>query len=58
VRTTASFLLLNVPVSTQGDVWARYIVRMDEMRESVKICLQALDGMSGGPLNAGAPTPV
>ncbi len=33
----------NVPISTDGDVWARYVVRMQEMRESVKICQQALD---------------
>jgi NADH-quinone oxidoreductase subunit D len=32
-----------VPVSTDGDVWARDVVRMEEMRESVKICQQALD---------------
>ncbi len=32
-----------VPVSTDGDVWARYVVRVQEMRESVKICQQALD---------------
>lgn len=44
-----------VPVSDRGDVWARYIVRMEEMRESVKICQQALDGMPGGPLKADAP---
>jgi NADH-quinone oxidoreductase subunit D len=31
-----------VCVSNGCDVWARYIVRMDEMRESVKICNQAL----------------
>jgi len=34
-----------VPISTEGDVWARYVVRMQELRESVKICQQALDGM-------------
>src|SRR5258707_14444478 len=34
----------NVPTSNAGDVWARYIVRMQEFRESIKICLQALDG--------------
>ncbi|HEY0163496.1 MAG TPA: NADH-quinone oxidoreductase subunit D, partial [Edaphobacter sp.] len=34
-----------VPTSTVGDVWARYVVRMQELRESVKICQQALDGM-------------
>jgi NADH-quinone oxidoreductase subunit D len=44
-----------VPVSRDGDVWARYVVRMDEMRESVKICQQALDGMPGGPIVANAP---
>ncbi len=44
-----------VPISHDGDVWARYVVRMDEMRESVKICQQALDGMPDGPLKADAP---
>jgi NADH-quinone oxidoreductase subunit D len=44
-----------VPTSTVGDVWARYIVRMQEMRESVKICLQALDGMPEGRIVADAP---
>ena len=45
----------NVPTSTVSDVWARYIVRMQEMRESVKICLQALDGMPEGRIVADAP---
>ena len=44
-----------VPTSTVGDVWARYLVRMDEMRESTKICLQALDGMPEGRIVADAP---
>jgi NADH-quinone oxidoreductase subunit D len=44
-----------VPVSNDGDVWARYIVRLQEMRESVKICQQALDGMPEGPIKADAP---
>jgi len=44
-----------VPTLTSGDVWARYLVRMDEMRESVKICLQALDGMPEGRIVADAP---
>ena len=44
-----------VPVSNDCDVWARYIVRMDEMRESVKICQQALDGMPEGRIVADAP---
>jgi NADH-quinone oxidoreductase subunit D len=44
-----------VPVSNDCDVWARYIVRLEEMRESVKICQQALDGMPEGPIKADSP---
>ncbi len=44
-----------VPTSQVGDVWARYIVRLEEMRESVKICQQALDGMPEGPIKADSP---
>ena len=44
-----------VPVSNVGDVWTRYTVRVQEMRESVKICQQALDGMPTGPIKADAP---
>jgi len=44
-----------VPVSSAGDVWARYLVRLQEMRESVRICQQALDGMPDGPIKADAP---
>ena len=32
----------SVPVQTAGDVYSRYLVRVAEMRESVKICRQAL----------------
>jgi len=45
----------NVPVSKDGDCWARYTVRLVEMRESVKIIQQALDGMPEGPVKADAP---
>jgi NADH-quinone oxidoreductase subunit D len=44
-----------VPISQVGDVWARYLVRLIEMRESVKICQQALDGMPEGEIKADAP---
>ena len=44
-----------VPISTDGDCWARYVVRLDEMRESVKMIQQALDGMPDGPIKADAP---
>jgi NADH-quinone oxidoreductase subunit D len=44
-----------VPTSTAGDTWARYLVRLDEMRESVSIIQQALDGMPEGAVKADAP---
>jgi len=39
----------NVPVYTAGDVYDRYKVRLNEMRESVRIVQQCLDGMPQGP---------
>jgi NADH-quinone oxidoreductase subunit D len=39
----------NIPVGTVGDGYDRYRVRMAEMRESVRIIEQALDGMPEGP---------
>ena len=39
----------DVPVYPNGDVYDRYLVRMDEMRESVRIIEQCLDGMPEGP---------
>jgi len=38
----------DVPVATEGDVYARFTVRIREMRESVRIIEQALDGLPGG----------
>src|SRR3954464_7716992 len=38
-----------VPVHAEGDVYARYRVRMDEMRESVRIVDQALRRLPDGP---------
>ncbi len=37
-----------VPTSTDGDVYARYIVRIQEMYESIRIVHQALDNLPGG----------
>ena len=44
-----------IPTRQAGDVYARYQVRMDEMRESAKIIQQALAGMPEGPFKADAP---
>ena len=44
-----------VATETDNDVWARYRVRMKEMRESAKIITQALEGMPEGPWQADAP---
>jgi NADH-quinone oxidoreductase subunit D len=44
-----------VPLRTDGDVFARYMCRVDELRESNKIVKQALDGMPSGPIKADAP---
>jgi len=45
----------NVPTSTVGDVYARYLVRVAELRESQKIVQQALEGIPEGSVKADAP---
>jgi NADH-quinone oxidoreductase subunit D len=45
----------NVATRTENDVYARYRVRLQEMRESAKIVTQALEGMPGGPYQADDP---
>ena len=44
-----------VPVSNGGDVWARYRVRMEELRESIGMVKQALEGLPQGNIRAEAP---
>ena len=44
-----------VPTRTGNDVYARFEVRMDEMRQSIRIVRQALEGMPQGPWQADAP---
>ncbi len=41
----------DVPVGTHGDVYDRYLVRMEEMRQSVRIIEQALSRLPDGPIN-------
>jgi len=40
--------------STSGDCYARYLVRMQEMLESIKIIEQALENLPSGPVNVDA----
>jgi NADH-quinone oxidoreductase subunit D len=42
----------NVPIRTEGDTFARYIVRVEEMRESLKIIEQALNKLPLGPVQS------
>jgi NADH-quinone oxidoreductase subunit D len=39
-----------VPVGTHGDVYDRFLVRMEEIRQSVRLIRQALDQLPGGPV--------
>jgi NADH-quinone oxidoreductase subunit D len=41
-----------VPVLTEGDTYARYLVRIQEMRESLKIVVQALNKLPFGPVRS------
>ncbi len=45
----------DIPVEPDGDVWARFRVRMRELYESYKIVRQAVDRLKPGPIKADAP---
>ena len=41
-----------IPVGTNGDTYDRYLVRIEEMRQSRLICLQAIENIPAGPIMA------
>jgi NADH-quinone oxidoreductase subunit D len=45
----------DVPIGERGDVYDRYLVRIEEMRQSVRIIDQALDRLPDGPINVADP---
>ena len=45
-------LKFDVPAGSVGDCYDRYLVRMEEMRQSVRLLHQCLDQLPGGPDNA------
>jgi len=40
----------DVPVGTAGDTYDRYLVRLEEFRQSIKIIRQAIEGLPEGPI--------
>jgi NADH-quinone oxidoreductase subunit D len=44
-----------VPVGEHGDCYDRYLVRFEEMRQSCRILIQALDRLPEGPINVSDP---
>jgi NADH-quinone oxidoreductase subunit D len=45
----------DVPVGEHGDIYDRYLCRMEEMRQSVRILRQAIERLPGGPINVDDP---
>jgi len=45
----------DIPVGVNGDCYDRYLVRMEEMRQSLRIMKQAMEGMPEGPYLADVP---
>jgi len=56
LRKTQPYLVYDqlefeVPVGAAGDCYDRYLVRLEEMRQSVRLLHQCLDKLPGGPVN-------
>tara|TARA_B100000029_G_scaffold451213_1_gene475645 strand:- start:49666 stop:50928 length:1263 start_codon:yes stop_codon:yes gene_type:complete len=46
------FYDFDIPIGKNGDAYDRYLVRMEEIRQSAKIIIQAIEGLPDGPVNA------
>ncbi len=60
IRRDEPYLVYNeldfdIPIYEEGDALARFYVRIDEMKESVKIIHQAIEKLPKGPINAANP---
>lgn len=47
----SSGVQFKVPIGRNGDVYDRYLVRMEEMRQSLAIIAQLIDNIPSGPIN-------
>ena len=43
-------LSFNVPIEITGDCYARYLIRIEEMRQSIRLINQCLDSMPAGDI--------
>ncbi len=50
-RQGAAAVDFKVPIMHTGDVLARYLVRLEEMKQSIAIIRQLIDRIPGGPMN-------
>jgi len=48
----AEAVRFSVPIAEEGDVYARFLVRLEELRQSIRIIEQLIDDIPQGPLNA------
>jgi NADH-quinone oxidoreductase subunit D len=45
----------DIPLGTHGDTYDRYLIRLEEFRQSIRIIRQALDGIPEGPIMGKVP---